>query len=258
MKVLIFVPQPLQNASCALNPRLVHHDRLKTPRQRRVALKIFFVFLERRRANNLDFAARQRRFQNIRRVDGSFRRPRADKRVQLVDEQDHFAVPANLLDDTFQALLKFAAVLSPRHDGRHGKRHDPFIRQHIRHRPGDDRLCQSFGDSRLAHARLADEDRIVLRPARQNLNNPLNLLFPTDNGIHFILRRHIVQRASVAIEKRRRRLFFAPRPAGFLLVLLLRRSVQKICHRPAHRVKVCSQSEQNARRSVIVLAQKPQ
>ena len=41
----------------------------------------------------------------------------------------------------------------------------------------------------LAHTRLADEDRVVLGPARQDLNDAANLLVATDDGIDLPLAR---------------------------------------------------------------------
>ena len=51
------------------------------------------------------------------------------------------------------------------------------------HVPGDDPLREPFGDRRLPHAGLADQHRIVLRPARQHLDRATDLLVPPDHRI---------------------------------------------------------------------------
>ncbi len=49
--------------------------------------------------------------------------------------------------------------------------------------PRDDPMGEALGDGGLADARLADERRVVLRPARQDLDDPLDLLLAADDRI---------------------------------------------------------------------------
>ena len=67
--------------------------RLEAPRQRRVLLDVLAVFVEGRRADAVQFAARQGRFQHVRGVHRAFRLAGADQRVQFVDEDDDLARP---------------------------------------------------------------------------------------------------------------------------------------------------------------------
>lgn len=60
-----------------------------------------------------------------------------------------------------------------------------LVQQAVRHVARDDALSQSFSDSRLADARRADEDRIVLSPAAKDLDDPTDFLFPADDRIDF-------------------------------------------------------------------------
>ena len=68
--------------------RLAHHHRLETPFQRRVFFDVLAIFIQRRRADAAQFAARQLRLHHVRRVRRAFRRARADERVQFVNEQN--------------------------------------------------------------------------------------------------------------------------------------------------------------------------
>ncbi len=70
--------QSAQDRDGRLDARLVHHHRLETPLQRRVLLDVLAIFVERRRADAAQFAARQLRLEHVRRVRRAFRRARAD------------------------------------------------------------------------------------------------------------------------------------------------------------------------------------
>ena len=54
--------------------RLFDHNRLETAFQRGIAFDVLAIFVQRRRADALQFAARQRRLQDIGRVDTAARR----------------------------------------------------------------------------------------------------------------------------------------------------------------------------------------
>ena len=71
------------------------------------------------------------------------------------------------------------------------------------HLPLDDALCQTFRNSGLAHTGLPDEHRIVFRPTGQDLDDPLDLLVPTDHRIHFILCGHFIEIPAILIQQRR-------------------------------------------------------
>ena len=68
--------------------RLIDHHRLEAPLQRRIALDVLAVLVERRGADALELAARERRLEDVRCVDRALGRAGADERVELVDEQD--------------------------------------------------------------------------------------------------------------------------------------------------------------------------
>ena len=92
--------------------RLGHVDLLEAPRQRVILFEDLPVLAVRRRADALQRAGRQRRLQQVGRVERAARcRARADDRVDLVDEQDRLRVLGELLQHRLQALLEIAAVL---------------------------------------------------------------------------------------------------------------------------------------------------
>jgi len=103
--------------------------------------------------------------------------------VQLVDEDDEVLVLDELLHDGLEALLELAAVLRPGHDQRQVQRDDAFVGEERRDLAVDDPLGQPLHDGRLADTRLADEHRIVLGAAAQDLNHPVQLVVAADEGI---------------------------------------------------------------------------
>ena len=73
--------------------------------------------------------------------------------------------------------------LVPGHERPDVERQDPLVQQDVRHVAGDDPMGEALGDGRLADAGLADEGRVVLRLATEDLDDPLDLLLSADDGI---------------------------------------------------------------------------
>ena len=103
--------------------------------------------------------------------------------MELVDEQDGVVGGAQLLDDFLDPLLKLTAVLGAGHDGPDVEGEEALAAKRIGDVAGDDALGQALRDCRLAHARFPDERRIILGPARQDLDDPLDFLLPPDDRI---------------------------------------------------------------------------
>jgi hypothetical protein len=117
-------------------------------------------------------------------VDGAFGRAGAHDRVQLVDEEDDRAGRVlDLGEDRLQALLEVAPVLRAREEGADVERPDALALQALRDVAGDDALGEPFRDGRLAHARLADQHRVVLRPAGEHLDDAADLLVAADDRV---------------------------------------------------------------------------
>ena len=109
---------------------------------------------------------------------------RAHDGVHLVDEGDDLAFGiGDLLEDRLEALLELAAVLGAGHHGADVQGHDPLVLEALGHVAGDDALGQPLGDGRLAHARLADEDGVVLRPAAEHLDHAADLVVTPDDRV---------------------------------------------------------------------------
>ena len=152
---LVLAAQAHEDLLGVLDARLLDEDGLEAARERGILLEVLLVLVERRRADDLDLAARQGGLQDIGRIECTFCRARADERVHLVDEQDDRAVLAHLVNEPLEALLEFTAVFCAGDERSERQRDDLLVLQHVRHRALDDALRESLGDGRLADARLA-------------------------------------------------------------------------------------------------------
>ena len=162
---LVAVAQAAQDLDRVVDRRLLDADLLEAPLERRVALEVLAVLVERRRADRLQLAARERGLQDRSGVDRAFGGARTDEIVQLVDEQDDVAALHDLLHDLLQPLLELAAVLRAGDERGEVERVDLLALQQLGHLPAGDALREPFDDGGLADARLADQHRVVLLAA---------------------------------------------------------------------------------------------
>src|SRR5262249_5511422 len=177
-------------------------DLLEAPLERRILLDVFAVLVERRRADGVQLAAREHRLQHVRRVHRTFRRARADDRVELVDEEDDLALRVgDLFQDRFQALLELAAILRAGDARAHVERDDALVLEAFGDVATEYAAGEPFDDRRLSDARLADEDRIVFRAAREHLDDAADLLVAADDRIELVFARQLGEIAAVALER---------------------------------------------------------
>ncbi len=207
--LLVTLPQPLQDLDRLVHGRWIDDHGLEPPLERAVLLYILAVLVERGGADALQLTAGERRLQHVRRVDCTFRGPRPHQRVELVDEQDDVAVLGDLVDDRLEPLLELAAVLGAGDHRRHVERQHPVILERVGALPTRDQLSEPLDDRRLPHARFADQHRIVLLAARQDLHHALDLFLPPDRGIELTFGRQLGEIAAEVIERRGLRLLLA-------------------------------------------------
>ena len=151
------------------------------------------------------------RLEHVRRVDGAFGGPRSDQRVQLVQEEDHVLGLANFLHHRLEPLLELTAVLGAGHQGAKVELEEPLLGQDVRHLVPDDPLGQTLDDGGLAHAGLADQDRIVLGAPGQDLDHPLDLGLAPDHGVELVLAGELGQIAGELVQHGRLGALLRPR-----------------------------------------------
>ena len=136
------------------------------------------------------------------RVDGALGRARADDRVQLVDEEDQVALGVPHLGEYgLEPLLELAAVLRAGEHRADVERPDALALQALGDVAGDDPLREALDDRGLADAGVADQDRVVLRAARQHLDHAADLLVAADDRVELAGLRELGQVAAELLER---------------------------------------------------------
>ena len=127
---LILLLQSAQYCDRVVGAGLQHVDRLEAPLEGRVALDVLLVLAQGGGADDVQVAARQRGFEHVGGVHRALGGARAYHRVYLVYKEDYFALGAlDFFNDSFEPLLKLAAVLGAGNKGAEVERHQVFVAQ---------------------------------------------------------------------------------------------------------------------------------
>ncbi len=176
--------QAAQDRDGVRHARFVDDDHLETAFQRGVLLDALAVFVERGRADHVEFAAREHRLEHVAGVHRALGRARAHDGVQFVDEeQDAPFGGLHLVEHGFEAFLELAPVLRARDQRPHVEGEDGLVPQPLGNVAVHDPLGQAFHDRGLADAGIADEHGVVLRLAAEDLDHPADLGVPADDRV---------------------------------------------------------------------------
>ena len=211
---LVAVAQALEDLDGVGHRGLLHDDLLEAPLEGGVLLEVLAVLVERGGADGLELAAGEHRLEDAGRVDGALGGAGTHQGVELVDEQDDVAAGADLLEHLLEALLEVAAVAGTGDQGAEIERVQLLVVQRLGHVVGHDLLGQALDDGGLAHAGLADEHRVVLGAARQDLHDPLDLAGAADDRIDLLVARQLGEVAPELVEHERARRRVAGLAAG--------------------------------------------
>ena len=199
---LVLLLDAAQDRDRVLDRGLADEDRLETPRQRRVLLDVLPEFVERGGADAMQLATCEHGLQHVGRVHRALGLAGADERVQLVDEDDDLAFGGgDLGEDGLQALLELAAELGAGDERTQIERQEALFLQAVGHVAMGDAQRQSLDDRGLADARLADQDGIVLGPARQHLDGAADLLVAADDRVELPFARGGREVARIFLER---------------------------------------------------------
>ena len=193
--------QTLEDLVRILNAGLIDIDFLEPAGQCTVLFENSSEFLEGGGTNAPDLAGTQHRLQQIGSVHNATGcRTGTDNGVDLVDKQDRMILFLELRQQPFQALLEITPVLGARKQSTQIQGVDHGVGNDVRYLAVHDPLGQAFGDGGLANAGLTDQQRIVLAPAHQNLDHPLDLVLTADQRINPALAGLLVQVGCVAFQ----------------------------------------------------------
>ena len=198
---LVALLQAAQDRDRVFHRRLVDVDGLEAPLERGVLLDVLLVLGKRGRADRAQLPAGERGLEHVRGVHRALGRAGADERVELVDEEDDRALRLlDLLQDGLQAVFELAAVLGAGDHRAEVERNDALVLEALGNVAHVDAPRETLDDGRLADAGLADQDGVVLRPPRENLNDAPDLLVASHDGIDLAAPREIRQVARIALQ----------------------------------------------------------
>ena len=181
---LVALLQPAQDGDGVLHRRLADVHLLEAAFERRILLDVLAVLVERRRPDHPQFTAGEHRFDHVAGIHRPFGRASTDDRVQFVDEGDDLALGVgDLLEHGLEPFLELAAVLRPGDHRADVEGDEALVLQAFGYVAVGDAPGEAFDDGGLTDARLADEDRVVLRAAREHLDGATDLLVTTDDRI---------------------------------------------------------------------------
>src|SRR5664279_2866634 len=107
--------------------------------------------------------------------------------MQLVDKDDGVLRVHQFLHDGLESLLKLSAVFRACNDQREIQCENALVGEKGRNLSVGDALCQSLDNGCLAHAGLADQDRIVLCATAENLNGAIDFAIASHERIEQVI-----------------------------------------------------------------------
>ena len=132
----------------------------------------------------MQLAAGQHGLEHVAGVHGPLGGAGPDHGVELVDEQEDSALARlDLVQHGLEPFLELAPVLGPGDQGAHVEGEDRLVAQPLGHVAADDPLGQALDDGGLADPRVADQDRVVLGLAGQDLDHPADLGVAADHRV---------------------------------------------------------------------------
>ena len=152
MECFIAVAQAEQYLNSILFCRFTDQYGLEPAGQSRIFFYMFFIFIQCRRTDALQFSPGQSRFQDVGGIHGTFHCAGADELMQFVNEENHMGIILYSFYHFFDAFFKFATVFCASDETGKIQGKYPFICQNIRYDTAYDTLGQAFGNGRLSYA----------------------------------------------------------------------------------------------------------
>mmetsp|Transcript_34890 Transcript_34890/g.108526 ORF Transcript_34890/g.108526 Transcript_34890/m.108526 type:complete len:319 (+) Transcript_34890:1992-2948(+) len=217
--------QAAQDRDSGLHAGLPHVHLLEAPLQRAILLDVLSVLIQGSGTDATQLPTGQHRLEQVGGVHRAVRLAGADQEVHLIDEEHETALrPLHLLQHGLQTLLKLAPVLCPADEGAEIQRHNSGALEARGDVPLHNPGSQALDDAGLTHARLTDEDGVVLRAPGEHADCAADLVVSTDHGVQLPglggsheVRAVLVQRVKVRVARGRGHPARAPDPLHGLL-----------------------------------------
>jgi len=202
MVLFITIPKTLQNLEGLFFARRLNNNRLEPPLQGSIFFHIFPILVKGRRTDAVNFTPSQSRLENIGRINCAFCSAGTNKRMKLINKENHIPRTPNFIDDGLDALLKLPAIFRTGHHHRQIQHDQPLITKNLRHFMRGNPLSQTLDNSGLANARLTKQHRVIFRTPAKNLNQTLNLRLTPNHRVQLILRSQLRKVAAKTIQGR--------------------------------------------------------
>src|SRR5262245_11372574 len=182
MMSLIVLPDPPKHVQCSLVIRLFDDHPLKAPRQGTVLFNALTILGVGRRSYASKFPTRQGRLQDVRGVESAGRTTCSHKGVKFIKEKNHLTLSCtDFIDDSFNSLLEFTAILGARNQRSEIESKHPAILERIRDITCNDALRESFDYGSLTRSRVSNQNWIVLSLPQERLNHRANFFISSDH-----------------------------------------------------------------------------
>ncbi len=198
---LVALLQAAEDGHGVFNTRLAGEHRLESPLEGSVFLDVLAILIECRRADGAELSTGKRGLQQVGGVHRALRTSRAHEGVELVDEEDDLSVGlGDLVNYRLEALLELTAELRPRHQRAEVELEDALVFEGIGHVAADHPLGEPLDDGRLSHARITDEDGVVLGASGEHLHDAADLLVTADDRVELVAAGETGEVAAVLVE----------------------------------------------------------
>ena len=164
--------------------RLLDLHHLEAAGEGGVLLDVLLVFRPGGRRDGAELAARERGLQQVGGVAGARGPAGADQRVRLVDEEDDRRLGSlHLLDHRPQPLLELALHARARLHQPDVEHPEAHVLQHRRHVAFREPQREALDHGGLSHPGLAGQDRVVLPPPHQHVDDLADLRVAADDRV---------------------------------------------------------------------------
>ena len=186
MEYLIPLFQTAENGYGIFHSRLFYQNRLEPPFQCGILFNVLTIFIQRCRANTVEFAPGQHRLQQISGIHCAIRFSGTYNGMEFVYEQNDAAFTfLDFIQDSLQTLLKFAPVLCAGNQCAQIQGKDLSIFQIIRNISSDNSQSKTFCNGSFSDTRFPDQNRIILGLSGKNPDHIPDFRIPADNRIQF-------------------------------------------------------------------------
>jgi len=164
----------------------VDHDWLEAAFEGGVFFDVLAIFVEGGGTDGVEFAACELGFEEVRGIDGTLGGSGSDDRVEFVDEEDDLAFAGgDFLEECLEAVFEFAAEFCSGDHGPDIHGDDFFVVEGFGDIACDDAAGEALDDGGLSDAWFADEDRVVLGAAGEDLHGAADFIVASDDWIDF-------------------------------------------------------------------------